>query len=47
MSQSYITGALLRNIRETANIAINMGIYTAFTFSMLGINAENITFNAY
>lgn len=47
MSQSSTTGAFLGNLGETANVAVNTGIYTAFTFNVLGIKAETITFNAY
>lgn len=46
MSQSSRAGALLGNFRETANVAVNTGIYIAFTFNMVGIKAESITFNA-
>ena len=37
MLQSSTTGALLGNLKETANVAINMEIYIAFTFNMLDI----------
>lgn len=47
MLQSSTTGALLGNLKETANVAINMEIYTAFTFNMLDTKAENVIFNTY
>lgn len=37
MSLTSITGAPLGNLREAANVAVNTGIHSAFTFNMPSI----------